>query len=166
MKKDKKEKYRLAEYDQVIKQIIHWDSHFWAKNQFFLAVETAFLLGAIKGIFDILNQKQEIDLIIFLSGMCVILLNLYLCYVWRLTSIRNRFYLTARIERAKTLEEAIGSFKTFSDGKYKSIKKRSVSSFENFIPNSFGIVWVVIFIILLYITFKSCSSVIFHCFIL
>ncbi|TGM95981.1 hypothetical protein [Leptospira yasudae] len=156
-------KYRLAEYDQVIKQIIHWDSLFWAKNQFFLAVETAFLLGAIKGIFDFLIQKQEIDVIIFLFGLCLILLNLYLCYVWRVTSIRNRFYLTGRIKRAKTLEKAIGSFKTFSDGRYKSINKGSVSSFENFIPYSFGIVWLVI---LLYIAIKFCSPAIFHCCIL
>lgn len=33
----------LREYESLVSQIIHWDSHFWTKSQFFLVIESAFI---------------------------------------------------------------------------------------------------------------------------
>ena len=123
----------MREYDSVVKQIIHWDSHFWHKSQFFLAIQSAFVIGAL----TILTRQTPI-----LFGVTIF--NIYLCYVWFRTNRRNREYINLRTKRAKDIEadkRLQDILRTFRSEKENLSSCRS-AEWEVHIPIVFIVAWM------------------------
>lgn len=143
----------MREYDSVVKQIIHWDSHFWHKSQFFLAIQSVFVIGALK----ILIEQISIPLSLLFA---VTIFNIYLCYVWFRTNRRNREYIDLRKKRAldiesdKRLQDVLLTFR--SDEKNLS-KSHQSAWWEIRLPYVFIVAWIGLFILAAY-KFFVCSG--------
>lgn len=150
-KDSKKNPIYLSEYENVVKQFIHWDVHFWQKHQFFFAIESAFILGGSKLIIDEMAKPPSAPLIsagaLFLA-LCIAILNIFLCFVWLKTSQQNRMYINSRIERAKELETLIrpAVMATFSSVQMLNVEKQTASRWENRMPIAFMIIWQLLII--------------------
>ena len=141
----------LNEYENVVKQFIHWDVHFWQKHQFFFAIEAAFILGGSKLLLDELAKPisqvgpRSSAEMLFLA-LCMAILNFFLCFVWLKTSLRSRMYIDSRIERAKELEKLIkpAVMATFSSTQMLNLEKQKASRWENTMPKAFMGVWLLL----------------------
>jgi len=139
----------IREYETITHQIIHWDKFFWEKSQFFLAVESALLAGAIlelRKLFKLPSPIRASDLTILLV---VVIFNLFLCYVWFRTSRSNREYLRVRFQRALRIESdprLRGVLQLYHEQDnmlaQPQFRKHSSSKWELHIPSAFGIAWV------------------------
>jgi hypothetical protein len=82
----------MKEYQCVVEQIIHWDSHFWRKSQFFLVIQSAFIAGVLQNLKDWVVRPAPMPFLMFLLFAQLTIFNIYLCYVWFRTNRRNREY--------------------------------------------------------------------------
>ncbi len=151
----------LAQYKAVSDQIIHWDTFFWSKSRFFLAVEGVAIFGVGKWLVDQIRTektptKNVMSLMPVLSEQVfwifatAIVLNVFLCIVWLRTGRRNREFLNTRFEVGRAMEEYAKSnpvfwLYTYTEWKIKA-KMRGPSShpLEIGIPMAFLIAWLVI----------------------
>jgi len=153
----------IKDYDSIVRQIIHWDSHFWHKNQFFLAIQSAFMVVVLKVIKEKILNVPEISLkeislkeillkldLLFLFTV-VTFFNIYLCWVWFKTNRRNREYLELRMRRAREIEadsRLQGLLRTFRKDKRilhrNPFKKHGSAGWENHIPCGFIALWLVL----------------------
>jgi hypothetical protein len=135
----------LKEYESLVAQLIHWDSHFWSKSQFFMVIQSAFIAVVLQAFKELVasssNKPSPTLLYLFLF---IGLFNVYLCYVWFRTNRRNREYLRQRSERAVQIESELGVLRTFTDGKEKLPKGHGSANWETHLPTGFIIVWVVL----------------------
>lgn len=141
----------MREYESIVKQIIHWDSHFWNKSQFFLAIQSAFIVVVFKGIEDaILNSWKIPFAILRLFLIIVVIFNIYICCIWFKTNCRTREYLKFRIDRALEIEsdkKLQNILRTFHYTKERLPEYHQSASWEVHLPCGFIVVWVLILII-------------------
>ena len=149
--KPRKTDIYLIEYENVVKQFIHWDSHFWQKHQFFFVIESAFILGGSKLIIDELIKANSpgasrIPTEVFYLSLSLAILNLFLCIVWLKTSLRNRIYIDSRIQRANELEGLIkpAAMATFSSPQMVNLESRGAARWENTMPIAFMTIWLLL----------------------
>ena len=141
---DKDEKL-LREYESLVLQIIHWDSHFWTKSRFFLAIESAFIVVALQ-IFKLrvlgeLESHSTLMVVLIFVG----LLNIYLCYVWFRTNRRNREYLRIRFKRARAIENKFDeALQTFTDEKKELHERHGSATWETHLATAFIIAWILL----------------------
>ncbi|MCG6162392.1 RipA family octameric membrane protein, partial [Leptospira bandrabouensis] len=102
-----KHKYEvlLEEYKIISNQIIHWDKQYWIKSNFFLAIESLFLSGI--SIF-LLKGEINIELPIITILISLIVFNILICLIWRLSCLRTKEYLNLRFRRSKKIEKKLG----------------------------------------------------------
>jgi hypothetical protein len=90
---------------RISDQIIHWDTFFWTKARFFLAVEGVALLATVDRFSSILVANGSLNPSLFCLLLGMVLLNWFLCFVWLLTGLRNRHFIRFRIARALEIED-------------------------------------------------------------
>mgnify|MGYP001575779814 CR=1 FL=1 len=95
----------LIEYQTITQQIVHWDTFFWTKARFFLAVEGVALLATVDRLIPYLPLQRALEINSFYLLLAMVVLNLSLCYVWLLTGRRNREFLGFRFERGIAIEQ-------------------------------------------------------------
>ncbi len=140
----------MREYETITTQIVHWDTFFWHKSQFFLAIESVSL--------GLIVQRLSIEIVdnmpmhpnLFLMFVAVALFNFFLCYVWFRTNRRNREYLDVRFKRALQIENEPGIIDVvqlyrFQQATLKNPKytKHSSSPWEIYLPIAFILAWFV-----------------------
>ena len=137
----------LREYENVVKQIIHWDTHFWTKSQFFLVIESAFVAATLQVFREQVTAQAKLPLLVFLSLFLVAgFFNIFLCYVWFRTNRRNREFLRLRFERAREIESELGTLQTFTNDVKKLPKGHGSATWEIHLPTGFIVVWVLLMI--------------------
>ncbi len=102
---DKLRETLMAEYATITRQIIHWDTFFWTKSRFFLAVEGIAILATVDRLSPRLVLEDPLELVLFWFLLGIVLLNWFLSYFWFLTGRRNRDFLNFRFERAIQIEK-------------------------------------------------------------
>ncbi len=143
------------EYDSIVKQIIHWDSLFWHKSKFFLAIQSAFLAVVLNEVKEqILTSYKDLRSL-FILFLTVAVFNIYLCYVWFRTNRRTREYLKFRIERALEIEDdkdkkLSGILRTFRYTKEHLPECHKSAVFETHIPTAFIVVWTILIVFVIY----------------
>jgi hypothetical protein len=137
----------LEKYKLLVTQIIHWDTLFWSKSKFFLAIETAFLatVGAVhspplKGKF--LDAASAPYVVIILA-----LFNIFLCYVWHRTNKRNLQYRRFKIDEFMEIEKRMPELAIFSGDAAKILIPKSGRSarWEMSLPFAFALLWCLVF---------------------
>jgi hypothetical protein len=134
----------LEKYKLLVTQIIHWDTHFWNKSKFFLAIQTAFL-----GLFGAAGSaafkhpffcKPMIEL----GLVAVAVFNLYLCLVWYKTNVRNLQYRKFKIAEFLAIERRLRTLTIFDEHATRRFLPPSDSSsgWEKDMPFAFGFAWV------------------------
>lgn len=155
---DKKD-FLLAQYSAVSDQVIHWDTFFWSKSQFFLAVEGVAMLGI--GNWLVEQTQAPSGSPQAAAGATVVgfgweppvmlgaaaLLNLFLCIVWLRTGTRNREFLNMRFEIGRAMEERLSispGLYTYQHWKVRSGKLagRQSHHLEILMPAAFGVLWL------------------------
>jgi hypothetical protein len=138
-----------AQIKAVSDQVVHWDNFFWSKSSFFMAVESAGLLGIAKVYADHPGHLSQAFSVMFVVAA---LLNLYLCLVWLRTARRNRDFLNMRFQYGAALERALKNpdfcLYTYQDWK-RNPQNQKMSGPESHhleikIPIAFAIVWLLI----------------------
>lgn len=143
---NKAETILLEKYKLLVTQIIHWDSHYWNKSKFFLAIETAFLSAAIAALSPLVKDE------IFTGRSAKVLLfgglvfNIMVCYIWIRTNRRNLQYRKLKIVEFLKIEKKIPAMQLLSKARVKSIlpKKDRSTCWENALPYLFLASWVII----------------------
>jgi hypothetical protein len=156
MKKESIIQILLSEIDNLNKQVCHYDELFWKENQFFIVVQSAFLLGIIQFLNDQFSSEEILPLPIYLVFLSVFLFNLYLCYVWFRANRRALEYITRRVNRLKQIEtEKIieGVLYTYrgDDDKDFKLKSHPTSRWLMHIATGFIIFWI---IMALFVSYK------------
>lgn len=134
----------LEKYKLLVPQIIHWDTHFWNKSKFFLGVQTAFLAAFGAAASSIIKHeffsKSMIDPILVAAGI----FNIYLCFVWFKTNVRNLQYRAFKIAEFLAIERRLSVLTIFDAFAVKRFLPPSASSSgcERFMPLAFGFAWV------------------------
>ncbi len=135
----------LKEYESLVTQLIHWDSLFWTKSQFFLVIESAFIAVVLQAFKEqVTTASNKLPPALLCLFLVAGLFNIYLCYVWFRTNRRNREYIRQRIERALQIESELGVLHTFTDAKQKLPKGHGSANWETHLPTGFIIIWVVL----------------------
>jgi hypothetical protein len=140
----------MREYETITDQIIHWDTFFWHKSQFFLAIESV-LLGLIADRLSTeLVDNKPMQFGLFFMFVVVTLFNFYLCYVWFRTNRRNREYLEVRFDRALQIEndpvmKDVLQLYRLEKTRLESPEyaKHSSSKWEIKLPCAFILAWVI-----------------------
>lgn len=174
MEDSNKHDFLLAQYSAVSDQIVHWDTFFWNKSQFFLAVESVAILGIGNWFVErastlaqntAASEAVEFGVELFLIFGAAALLNIYLCVVWLRTGTRNRHFLNMRFDIGRKMEEILKiepGLYTYQDWKLYKKKLSGPPShrFEILIPVAFKVVWFLIlgYLVTLYIPGK-CTAV-------
>lgn len=142
----------VEQYKAVSDQIIHWDTFFWSKSRFFLAVEGVAFLSIVNWILNrigttgVAGQRWQL----FGIFAAATLLNLYLCFVWLRTGVRNREFLNMRFEVGRAMEKYVQNrsptFRLYTYQQWKidkqKISKRRSHPWEIGIPLAFSSVWI------------------------
>lgn len=141
---NKAETILLEKYKLLVTQIIHWDTHYWNKSKFFLAIETAFLSGAIAALSPVVKDEifTALTAKLLLGGGLVF--NIMVCYIWARTSRRNLQYRELKIVEFLKIEKKIPVLQLLSKSHVKSIlpdKDRS-TCWENTLPYLFMAAWI------------------------
>jgi hypothetical protein len=136
----------LKEYESLVSQMIHWDSHFWVKSQFFLVIESAFVAVILQAFKEQVTAQSKLSTPLLFLFLFAGLFNIYLCYVWFRTNRRNREYLRLRFERARQIESELGVLQTFTDDSKKLPKGHGSAAWETHLPTGFIVAWVVLLI--------------------
>jgi hypothetical protein len=137
----------LREYQSLIPQITHWDSHFWTKSQFFMVIESAFLAIILQGIKNQITPQNKPSSLLFYIFFFIGAFNIYLCYVWFRTNRRNREYLILRFERAIQIEAELGGMlRTFTTDLEKLPKGHGSATWEIHLATGFIIVWLTLMV--------------------
>ncbi len=138
----------MREYESIVKQIIHWDSHFWNKSNFFVAIQSAFIVVVLKEIKEQILGVSKIPLSFFILFIIIVtLFNIYLCYVWFRTNRRNREYVRDRTARAREIEshkKLKGILKTFRYPNERLPECHQSAEWEIHIPTGFIVVWLIL----------------------
>lgn len=138
------------EYDNIFAQIEHWDNQFWTKSRFFLLIESAFLGGGLQVIGSNIVSGTNFSTLFILLGIFLALFNIFLSYVWFRAIRRNREYIEPRVERARRIEQLIGSdvaWRSFIE-QDKHLSPKGSSNWELKLPLSFLFVWFCVGILL------------------
>ena len=143
----------MREYEQITAQIIHLDSLSWQTSNFFLAIESVFLVGIGKLLYDEFEKggPSEITAIILLLAGAVF--NSVLCVLfWFRINRRNREYLNVRFARAREIEaqsEIAVRLYTYQLEELSKPEYRGhrTSTLEKHIPTLFFIAWIVIILL-------------------
>jgi hypothetical protein len=153
----------MKEYELVTNQIIHWDTFFWSKSNFFLTIESVLLAVVVTQLYSELNNNTHMTMILFILGIFVTVFNLVLCYVWFRTNRSNHEYLKVRFERALKIEDDLalgGVVQTYRLQRelleMPKYIKHSSSWWEINLPIIFMIAW---FMSLIMMAFDSYSSI-------
>lgn len=154
-----KDEFLVAQYGAISDQVIHWDTFFWSKSQFFLAVEGV----AVLGIGNWLVEKAQLlqigptqpatnaaavgsSWVPFAMLAAAALLNIFLCIVWLRTGTRNRDFLNMRFEFGRAMEERLRLPGLYTYQHWKVDKRKLTGSdshlLEILIPAAFGSVWL------------------------
>jgi hypothetical protein len=141
----------MREYETITTQIVHWDTFFWHKGQFFLAIESVLLAVMTQQLTSEVTDTIPMLPVMFFMIAGVTLFNLFLCYVWFRTNRSNHEYLKVRFERALQLEdepELRGvvqlyhlQLATLRSPKYV---KHSSSMWERHLPSAFMLAWIAV----------------------
>jgi hypothetical protein len=102
---EKKGEYLMAEYHSVTAQLIHYDSLFWTKAQFYMAFEGIVLLATLNKYLSYSSGTKPMTITVFFLLLLLVTLNVGLCWVWMRTGLRNRVFLKSRFRRAEQIEK-------------------------------------------------------------
>lgn len=81
----------------------HWDLLRWNVSKFFLSIQTVFVIGAFKGLFDLeIDPKLEVFLDIGIIGIALI--NIFLCVIWWLRNKEIHAWHRNSITRQRMIE--------------------------------------------------------------
>lgn len=146
----------MKEYDNVVKQIIHWDSNFWHKSQFFLVIQSAIVVAVLQTLKEQFFKADPMPSTLLWLLIVTVMFNIYLCYVWFRTNRRNREYIRVRTTRARDIEadqRLQGILNTFlSDQNQLPVAHRS-AEWETHLPTGFIVIWLTL---LLFAIYKYC----------
>ena len=145
---------KMREYELANAQALHWLSHVWRSNQFFVAVESVFLAGTVYQLLEWTAATRAFNPTTLAVFIIIILFNIVLCRIWNRTHRRNFEYLDSRFQFAIEIEsdpDLSELFHLYTEGKKRlrgaNHKRRSSRKYELFIPNLFLVAWLMLFVI-------------------
>ena len=148
----------VAQYQILSAHAVHWLSHVWHVNQFFVAVESLFLAGTAIKLAETLATSIRPAPQLYVLFIVLIAFNVILCYIWFRTHRRNFEYLEARFTLLKEFE-ANPDLAPFLEPIFQraeerlrptdTYRARSSRRFELFIPKLFILGWFALALVLL-----------------
>lgn len=142
----------VREYEQITAQIIHWDSLSWQTSNFFLAIESVFLVGAGGVLYEEMGRAGTSEIAVVILLLAGAVFNGLLCYpFWFRINRRNREFLDIRFARAREIEThptiAMRMY-TYEREEFRKPKYsgHSTSRLERHVPTLFLIAWIAVFV--------------------